>query len=200
MNNTENKLKKGIVGPVRFAFLSVFKPRKNYNENGMEFSVVLLIPKEPNEFCKDPKAIGKALTDQIKEVAEAKFGSKTVQYKNPFQDGDKELRDDGTPKHPGYWFVRASAKEEYPPKLIDGKKNEVTNGWQSGDWGYAQVHLFAYDNKSKGVGIGLRAIQFLRHDEPLGGGGVNLDDFDIEESDEPLDKTTAQDDFDPFAD
>lgn len=190
----------GIVGPVRFSYLTVFKPRQNPNKEGvvMEYSVTMMIPKEPNEFCPDPKSVGKAVSTLINEALTAFFPTVPPKWTNPLQDGDTETDAEGRPKHPGYWFVRAWAGEEYPPLLIDGGRNKVTEGWQSGDWGMVKVSFYGYDKKgNKGVSGGLRAVQFLRHDTPLGSAGVSPDEFAEVAGDSGLSQTSG--DMDPFA-
>ena len=54
-----------VIGPVRFSYMSVFKPRlreKDGGEKVPEYSAVLLVPKKPNEFCPDPDGFRELLT------------------------------------------------------------------------------------------------------------------------------------------
>lgn len=203
MSNTETRPGKGTIGPVRLSYMSVFKPRMNVMKGEEEFSAVLLIPKQANEFCKDGKAVGKAANDLIKAALEAKFGPNVPKWETPLKDGDTETDNEGNPRNPGYWYIPVSAKKDFPPLLIDGNKQPVTSGWQSGDWGKVNVQFYAYEFQGKkGVGAGLRGVQFLRHDEPLGGGGgASVDDFDAEECDAPLSNGhESNSEADPFAD
>lgn len=160
----------GTIGPVRFSYMSVFKPRKNDLKDGrLEYSLVCLIPKAANQFCPDPKSVGSRTAALIKAVAAEKWGADAKGWTTCLKDGDAEKNDEGEPKHPGYWFFRATANVEYPPVLVDAGRNTVLDGWQSGDWGNVQVRFWPYDQKgNKGVSCGLRAIQFVRHDEALG--------------------------------
>jgi len=188
-----------LVGPCRFSYLTVFKPRKNDLNDEMEYSVRLLIPKQPNDKCADPKAVAKMIADSIKVAKDEKIPDAKV-WDNPFRDGDTELDSNGEPKEPGYWYINAKAKAEYPPDAVDAKRNKVTAemGWQSGDWGKAVVTFYGYDNKKKGVGCGLRGIQFLYKDEALGGGGSVTHMFQEEQGDDPT--AMAGDPYDPFGD
>ncbi len=198
MTNTDKK--HTPIGPVRFSYLTVFRPRLNPNKEPQvsEFSVVLMIPKEPNQFCPDPKSVGKKISELVKETLAAKFPTTPVKWDNPLKDGDEESDGQGNPKFPGYWFVRASCRDEFPPLLVDGDRQPVTGGWQSGDWGKVLIQCYGYDQKgNKGVGVGLRGIQFLKHDEPLGTASVTPDAFDVEEGDAPI---VGQQEYDPFAD
>lgn len=192
-----------LVGPVRFSYLNVYKPRHNDTRNEEEYSAVLLIPKASNQFQTDAEGEIKGLVGAIKAVLGAKFPQTPPVWSNCMKDGDKELnKDTGEPKHPGYWFISTRTSTEYPPKLIDGKKKEVSSsdGWVSGDWGIAKLSFFAYDAKgNKGVSASLRAIQFLYKDEPFGSTGDPLDGF--EEVENAHASTPAQSgEYDPFAD
>ena len=189
-----------ICGPVRLSYLTVYKPRHNELKNADEFGVVLLIPKKKNDFCADPATIYKTLKATIEDVAKEKFGKVPAGFDNPLKDGDEETNNDGDPRHAGYFYMRTTAKPEYPPQLIDCKKNTVgeSDGWVSGDWGKAKIALFAWEHAGrKGVSAGLRAIQFLKKDEPFGSGGSNLDGFEEEDGDTGKAK---DDEYDPFVD
>lgn len=164
-----------VVGPVRFSFLYVNTPRDTYDKDDKEYSLVGLIPKKPCEFCKDPEGQLKALQEVIEKCA--KDAHLDESYRSPIQDGDKVTRKDGSgnrvSRYPGYWFFTAKAKGAYPPTLIDGRNKIVPRGddfgWVSGDWGRVKVSAFSYNRAgNQGVSLGLRAVQFLYHDEPFG--------------------------------
>lgn len=204
---SENKIpNEGIIGMVRFSYLNVFTTRLNENKQPAvyEYSVLLMIPKKPNEFNPNPVETVKKLNALIKAGLDSKFKNGTpAVWTNPLKDGDKDLnKDTGEPRNPGYWTISATAGEAFKPLLIDGARNPVTSGWQSGDWGMVKVRMFGYDAKgNKGVSCGLKAIQFLRHDEPIGGGITTPDEFDELNGDAPLTGAPAQsdDEYDPFA-
>jgi len=189
-----------VIGPVRFSYLTVFKPKKNDLNDTVEYSVTMLIPKEPHEHLADPKAEIKGIADTIKLALANKFGDKIpAKWKNPLRDGDTETNDAGDPKYPGNYFITSKCKQEYPPLLIDGMKRKVESGWNSGDWGKVKLKFFGFDQPAnKGVSSGLRAVQFLFKDESFGGGEATDDGFDV--------VTTAATsgskgtDWDPFAD
>jgi hypothetical protein len=159
----------GIFGPCRLSYMHVFKPRMNEMKGEEEYGVVLLIPKQPNDFNTEPAPSIKLVADMIKAAAAEKFGASVAQYDRPLKDGDKELNNEGEPRYPGYWYIRVTAKVDYPPVLIDGNRKAVTNGFESGDWGIVKASFYGYDFKGrKGVSAGLRAIQFVAKDEPFG--------------------------------
>lgn len=192
----------GNIGPCRLSYLNAFKPKMNELRNEFQYGATVLIPKEPNQFCKDPETEIAGVMEMIKAAAIAKFGSEVRKYDVPLKDGDKETNSANEPKYPGHWFMNVSSAEQYPPKLIDGQRNTVTEGWESGDWGVVQVKFQAYDFQGKkGVGSYLRAIQFLYVDTHFGGGGANADDFDeVEGAVNPTKSAVASDEYDPFAD
>lgn len=159
------------IGPVRLAWMHVFKTRPKMNRpDEHEYAVTILIPKKRVAHNGTPELDVKGCQAVIAAVAADKGFKK---YRNPLKDGDEETNSEGDPKWPGMWFMGATAGEDYPPLLIDGKQEKVKGGWKSGDWGVVQVRFYGYDHPTggKGVSAGLAAIQFLYHDEPLGGGG-----------------------------
>lgn len=193
-----------IVGPVRLSYLNVFKPRTNNLNGKTEYSAVLLFPKEPNQFSPKPKEAYKALKDKMQEVAAAKFGPNLRGVKVALKDGDATSEEYPEPKHPGYWYINVSAKEEYQPGLITGDRTPaLASAWKSGDWGLVKVSVYAYDaGVNKGVSAGLRGIQFLFTDEPLGATSDPTDGFDVvpgAHRPQPAAVTEAEQE-DPFAD
>ena len=157
----------GIIGPVRLSYMHVFEPRANNFKDGKEeYSLTMLLPKEPNEFCPDPKAIGAQIMGYVKAALLKKFGKEPGKWANPLKDGDVETDAEGNPKYPGYWYCNAKSDEK--PILIDGYCEPVVGGWQSGDWARVKVNFYGYDRESRGVGAGLRCIQFVAKDEAFG--------------------------------
>lgn len=190
----------GIIGPVRLSYLSVFKPRANNLRGGkLEYSAVLLIPKADSEFCPNAKGVLQQTAELVKAALSEKFGPSVPKWENPVKDGDDETDSEGNPKYPGYWFVSVRCDEEFPPVLIDGNRKQVFSGWQSGDWGMVKVSFYGYEfERKKGVGAGLRAIQFLKHDEPLG--SSNDPSIVANEFDEVSGADTNEAAYDPFSD
>jgi hypothetical protein len=160
-----------ILGPVRFSYLNAFKARMNNIRKVEEFSAVLLIPKAPNDFNKDPLSLVKDIREVIETALKEKFKDVPKKYETCLFDGDTETDNEGEPKHPGYWFISTRSSLEYPPVLIDAGRKPVVDAaaWVSGDWGYAKVSFYGYEFEGKkGVSTSLRAIQFTRKDEPFG--------------------------------
>lgn len=191
-----------VVGPVRLSYLNCFAPRANELKNGVkEYSTVLLFPKENCEQQPNAAEELKELNKLLRDAVFAKWGDKPPSnLRRPIRDGDTEMDASGDPKAPGYYFMNVTAKEDYPPLLVDGSRKVVTSGWNSGDWGNVEIAVFAYDTRgNKGVSAGLRAIQFLYKGEPMGGGGgTSASVFD--EVKTATAAGQAPDDYDPFAD
>jgi len=202
MKRDKDRPNQCLIGPCRFDWVQVFEPKLNKIKEPpvLEYGVVILLPKEDTEITVRAKEEIQQVKDMIKEIATDKFGKELPRGLNtPLKDGDKE-GDNGEPGlYPGYWYMRVSAKDEYPPKVIDGARTPIgaNAGWGSGDWGFVKVAFFAYDVKvNKGVSAGLRALQFTKHDSKLGGGGeVSVDDFDEHE----MEANSQVDPEDPFA-
>lgn len=91
----------------------------------------------------------------------------------------------------GWVFVgaRSSKLEQLPdvrdllePKSLDGKFAKAVNDPRvvyPGRWMVISVNAFAYDNKSKGVSLGLNNVLLDKHDDALGGAPARAEaDFD----------------------
>lgn len=168
-----------IVPKVRFSWMRVFKPELNQDSGELEYSVTLLFPKENCPESPNAAEILAEFKDYLKSVAVEKFGAKLPpNFKPGLRDGDVEQNSDGEPRNPGCYYI--STKSKYKPQMVNGARMEVkdTDGWKSGDWGSVQLSVFAYDNKSKGISAGLRAIQFIEHGEAFGGSSAaDVNDF-----------------------
>jgi len=196
-----------IAGPVRLSYLNVFKAREGLGGTP-EFSVTLLIPKQPTKYCPDPASILKEINAAVKAAVEKKFGgTKPAGFSHPLKDGD-EPDAEGNPKEEGYWFIRAKCKEEWPPVTVDGSGQVVTPqmGWKSGDWGRVSLSMYGYDQRgNKGVAAGLRAVQFLYVDDALGSAqdpaSVAAQFGTVADAQKPSNGfTPATEEYDPFAD
>jgi hypothetical protein len=127
------------------------------------------------------------LHDLALEAAKEEWGDKAVQMikdgivKSPFLDGDGKQgksKKTGEPHagFPGHTFIRCTSGEDYRPKLVNQKVLPITGKDQlgSGDYVYAVVNAFTWENKENGKGItfGISMVQKTRDGESLGGGGA----------------------------
>lgn len=176
---------KVVTGNVRFSYLTVFKPRGFSAEDPEKYSVVLLIPKKDK---KTVTKIKKAIADELLEGQE-KFwkGKKPANLWNPLRDGDEEKDPDEHPEYAGMYFL--TAKSDIKPILLgpDGEEVFDQSELYSGCWGRANLSFFCFNNKTKGVGVGLNALKKTKDDTPFGGGMSRdeiMNSFDEEDGDE----------------
>lgn len=200
MSETQEPKKNALtlVGPCRFSYANLWRPRQNL-KNEMQYDVVLLFPKQNNEFCPDAKKSLDAAKAGIKACAETMI-PQGKQYGIPLMDGDK------TGKNPGYFYM--TAKGSYAPAVVGPDTVPVSEGgeWASGDWGKAILSFYAGEfNGTWNIGCGLRSVQFTKHDEHFGGVGSGVDMFTPEpgysapsSGGEP--SQVADGEYDPFAD
>ena len=162
-----------IFGPIRCSYMFVFKHRKNEKRGCDEYSLVTLIQKEDAELLK-------FVRERINHALVKKFGKVIPKFDTCLKDGDTETKDDGTPLAPGFMFISTRADLDQPPLLYKPGSTvpldlHSATDWVSGDWGYAKLDFFGFDNKNKGVSTRLKAIQFTAKDEPFGKGAQDPD-------------------------
>ena len=163
---------KVVTGNCRFSYLTVFKPRAFADGSGEKYSVVLLIPKEDKKTIKKIKG---AIETEVKEGMSTFWnGKKPANMWNPLRDGDDEKADEH-PEYAGMYFI--TAKSDKKPILLDRDNEELFDQSEmySGCWGRANLSFFAFNNKTKGVGVGLNALKKTKDDQPFGG-GMTVDD------------------------
>ena len=156
---------KVVTGTVRFSYLNVFKPRAFAEGSPENYSVVLLIPKDDKKTLRKVK---EAIATELDEGAATFWkGKKPANLWNPLRDGDEEKSDDH-PEYAGMYFI--TAKSTMKPILLDRDGEELFDQSEmySGCWGRANISFFAFDNKMKGVGVGLNALKKMRDDTPFG--------------------------------
>jgi|SRR6478752_236843 len=173
------------IGPGRFSYAFVFKPKKN--DDGTEkYSVTFLWSK------KD-----KATTNKVKGAIEAaieadasgkrKLKGKTKGLKLPLRDGDEAREGDGA--YEGMYFFTANSNTA--PGIADKNKEEILDPreFKSGDYGYINVNFYAFGEKGNlGIAVGLNFIMKSKTGPALTGGGGSIEtafeDIEIEESDD----------------
>jgi hypothetical protein len=163
---------KVVTGLVRLSYLKVWQPEAD-DEGKKFYKACLLIPK------KD-KATVKKIEDAVEAAIVAKWGSKKPKgLKLPLRDGDDEK---DAPEFENMLFLNCKSKSK--PGLLNASREEILDEAEvySGAWGKVSINFYAYDRADgKGVAVGLNAIQKLKDDENLGGGGWSADDFEDEE-------------------
>jgi hypothetical protein len=166
---SETKITTGLV---RLSFVEVWAPKPD--KRGDKFySLCAMVP-------KSDKATIKKINGAVEAAITAKWGSKKPKgLKMPLRDGDDEK--DGE-EFEGMMFFNCKSKSK--PGLIDARREDVLEEDKiySGVWAKVNVNFYAFEgDEAKGVAVGLNAVQRLKDDERLGGGGWSEDDFEDEE-------------------
>ncbi|MGZ5987423.1 MAG: ssDNA-binding protein [Rhizomicrobium sp.] len=167
---------------VRLAFANGLFELKEDDWGNKNWTATLLIPKSESLAIYEKLAV---------EAATAEWGDKAIQMikdkiiHSPFLDGDGpqgKSKKTGEPHagFPGNWFLRVKSGENYRPTVINRQKLPIVKmgDLKSGDYGYAVVHCFTWDNDKKGKGLtfGISMFQLVKEGESLGGGGgVDVD-------------------------
>jgi len=175
----------------RLSFPTLAKAREYKKGDKAKFSATLLFPKP--ELVTGVRADGKPVSPwkdvskhdltELRGVVDRFVADtwpksdKRPKLRLPFKDGDDEKWDG----YEGNIFVRTTSIRM--PLLIDAQKNEISGDdieklFYPGCWVRASVSPFDYNETGNvGVSLGLRALQFIRHDETFSG-KVTADSFD----------------------
>ena len=167
---------------VRLSYCNLFQAKAPYdNPNGeKKYSSALLLPKLNTE----AKAMLDAAHARAFENAVAtKWGGVRPQiYTDCIHDGDGLKPRAGTAygdECKGCWVINASAREAYPPLVVDQQRQTIVDPRQiySGVWANVVIHFWAYNNAgNRGIGCSLDAVQKVRDDTPLGGQTIRAED------------------------
>ncbi len=160
-----------IVTPVfRLSFPQLFEA-KGFKGGEPKFSATMLFDEAAQKTQEFRNLVAAAKAAAIEKWSDKVPGN----LRNPFRKGEEKPNLDGY--EPGMIFVKASAKEEFPPDVVDQAKNEiiVRKEVYAGCYCRAVVTAFAYDGYgTDGVSFGLRAIQKVGDAPSFGGGGAEL--------------------------
>lgn len=167
----------------RVSYPKVWKPELNDLNGKMEYSVVALFPKDADL---------SELKDAAVAALEKKYGTDKSKWppnlRSPFRDqAEKAKNVDGKMVMPAGYEAGATfmtLKSEQKPDVVDENVNYISpvhgneNEFYAGCWAQASVNPYVYDKKgNKGVNFGLRNIQKVGNDDPLGGRTRPEDDF-----------------------
>jgi hypothetical protein len=158
-------------GKVRLSYAYVFSPHSSKPEDKPKYSVAILFPKSDHETLKKVKAGIEAAKEQGKKTKWE--GTIPSGLWIPLRDGDEK----GDPNYKDHWYF--SAKSDRAPSILDIDKNQILDKTEiySGCYARVNVDFYPYAKVSKGVGVGLNAIQKLADGEPLSSRRSHDDDF-----------------------
>jgi hypothetical protein len=167
-----NPNKRIVLPPALGCYVFIWEPRDPPpgSTGDPKYSISLLWPKSDLNSDDQKKSL-RPLREAIAEVAKAKFGDKALdllkigKLKNPLRDGNIERPED--PVYADHVFVTASSKSQ--PGIVNGQLQKIFEKDEaySGCTFRASVSVFAYDNVSKGVGIGLSNLQVVKKGQRL---------------------------------
>lgn len=158
-----------ITPEFRGVFVNLFRPKGFKNADGTEgtrnYTIQAAFP---------PSADLSALKEQAKTAAQEKWGDKIPKGMNsPFRENG-ELDNPKAGIDEDWVIVTFNAKEDaFTPKnnVVDANAQPILDETEcySGAWYRAQIQAYAYDQKgNKGVAFGLRNVQKLKDDAPIG--------------------------------
>lgn len=168
--------------PARISYPALIEPQAGPNGGAAKFGGTFLMPKT-NKDAVMP------LHDAIMKEGKAFFGDKFEALKNsgvlklPLKDGDKKLDGDGNPALGYAGTLYAAARSKTRPKIVNQMKQPLApEEVYAGCWVHAVVAVYGYnyENMSKGVGLSLLGVQFIKDDERFGTVASDDDFMDIE--------------------
>lgn len=170
---------KVVTGKVRFSYVNIFEPKASQDGGAPKYSITLLIPKSDTvTLGKIKAAMAEAAENFRKKNGAASLPANPV---NPMHDGDgvKPSGDPYGPECKGCYVMAVSCSESQKPVVVDAFGNAITDPGEvySGCFGRASINFYGYNNRKKGIGGGLLAIQKLHDGDPLGGDRGSADDF-----------------------
>lgn len=143
------------------------------------------------------KAIMGALDEKAKETFKKPWKDLPANVRRGIRDGAEKADLEGYGE--GTRFANLSSKMR--PGIIDLEKNDIEEAdgeIYPGCYCRATVSIYSYDNKGKGVAIGLQNVQKIKDGERLDSRTDAADDFDDDVDDEWLDQDEDElgDEFD----
>ena len=178
---------KVVTGKVRFSFVNIWEP-KAIEGGDPKYSLTLLIPKSDTATLSKIKAA----MDEAAEKFRQKNGAASLPANpiSPLHDGDGVKPNSGEPYGPeckGHYVIAVSCRADQKPVVVDAAGNAILDQSEvySGCYGRASINFYGYNNRKKGIGAGLLAVQKLHDGEPFGTVG-SADDFNDGYSDPEL--------------
>ena len=171
---------KFITPPARLSYPSLFKTSSFRGDDSGKYEATFIFDADVDLSrlkALELNALKEKFPKMSDEDIKAQVKSGAMNW--PFRKGDEKPN---APELEGKVFFKASSKER--PGVVDDRLDPITEPGEiyPGCWVLASVNVYAFDNRAKGVAIGLRNVQKVRDGEPLGGGRSRPeDDF------EPLD-------------
>jgi hypothetical protein len=119
--------------------------------------------------------VNRAVVDAVK-IGMTKFwgGKKPPVLQLPLNNGDIKFQEDESKyaAYKGMSHLSAKRKEKFGRPIIKAYGKTVTSGGiiESGDWCVWDISFYPFNNKKKGVAVGLNGVTLLKEGERFGGG------------------------------
>jgi Enterobacter phage Enc34, ssDNA-binding protein len=149
---------------VRLSYPQLFQAKSVEEGGKLKYSATFILRK------KEHAAVIQKLEKMIERCALEKFGKKVTLKNIPLHDGNEKEDSEGY----GDEVMYINAKNDTRPAVVDQRKAPLTaddNKVYAGCYVNAFIELFAYKHKTGGMGVSasLRAVQFAKDGESLGG-------------------------------
>lgn len=169
-----------VTSEVRLSYVYLDNARKSDDTNDEKYTCMLMIPKSDAELVA---SIKQAMSNAV-ELGKQRGKGDVSKGRNPLKDGDThtnmkgELLCEKAPEIKGHYIMNVSANTTNPPRLYvpngDGKMRLANVGEiYSGCYARVYLNFYAYNNKSAGIGAGLRSVCKVRDGEVLGEAGMS---------------------------
>ena len=187
---------------VRLSFPHLWTAHSYKPDQKKKFSATFIIPKDRKELITEVrKAMLEAAKAKWGEKAEAQLKALKAQNRLCLRDGAEKADMDGF----GEDVLFVGASNDKRPNVFDRDRAalaEEDGRPYAGCWVNASIELWAQDNEhGKRVNASLLGVQFVKDDEPFGGGAApaTAEDFPaLEDEAETADAADDWDDDEPF--
>lgn len=170
-----------MTSPVRLMFADLAEPRPYTNAAGQidaskppRYGCTVVIPLAGTDGAK-------LLADECRKLLIARYGQSGAHMPLPLKSSDTptkkgEIRSQKYKGFvPGSFFFGCNSQRK-PKFLVGGTEGFDAAHFYPGAWVRLTVHAYLYKaGANEGVSVGLDTVQFLAHDERLGGGAAAPD-------------------------
>lgn len=161
-----------------------FPALESVSEKTGKYGCALLIEKNNECVERINDLCARVLKENDPKNAEAILKRLHQVDKYPLHDGESKDKYAG---YAGNYFINASCATK--PRLFNGQREQVTDGeeirekFYSGAVVNAIIEVFYFNNKyGRGLGVGLKGLQFVRDAERFGGGAqASAEEFPVVE-------------------
>jgi hypothetical protein len=167
----------------RVAFPFVFEP-SSYDGGNEKYSLCAIWT--PSQFGKKDKERWQELRAELDRVSRDAFKTAWKDLGRGYNIGLRDGKEKADVEGFGDGTYFATLSTQVKPGIVDIQGNDITSKDEFYPGVYAQgtVNIYSYNNKSKGVAIGLRNLLKVKDGPRLDGRGSASGDFDPDDIDE----------------